>query len=612
MDAGGRFGDKTLNRFNGGLFRPDPVLDGLRLPNKVFCEKLQAESVAFLNAQKETLLYLAATYNFGIHASGQKSITLYTLGRIFEQSITELEKLKAEADQRVSLTVISKRKLDGVYYTPEWVVAQVVQETIGTRLAELRNEAGWDDSEPIPEPKDKKARLALHHTLLAYLERLGTWRVVDPACGSGAFLIHALEYLLAERQRAKAVLNEIGVLTETERDAENDIRFILAQNIYGVDINPASIEIARLALWLHTTRADRPLCDLDQNIVEGNALVGTDFYGNKKGKDLWDAEQRDAINAFDWPKAFPTIFERGGFDCVIGNPPYVKLQNLRKVSPTVASGNYDLFLPFVERGLMLLREQGRLGYIAPSLWLKNAYGKGLRKLIQQGKYLERWIDFRDFQVFDEAITYTALQFYNKSACEKISFAFASDGQVGGIDWSTPDGTASYATLPTEDVWIFAPQDEKALLDKLAKKCRKLGDSDVAQIVVGVQTSADKIYHLKRLGENRYQTQVETEVAIEDSIMRPHVSGEEAKRYLHPETETWLLLPYALDNENTPCLITKREFLKNIQTHGAIFVITRSFCVDERMAKWIKTMAGGVTSIPKISTNNIYPNSSSHA
>ncbi|NDG03106.1 MAG: hypothetical protein EB119_07915, partial [Synechococcaceae bacterium WBB_34_004] len=86
MNSGGIFADETLNKFNGGLFRPDPELDSLSLPNKVFCEKMQAENQEKLNSHKNTLLYLTATYNFGIKASGQKSITLYTLGRIFEQS----------------------------------------------------------------------------------------------------------------------------------------------------------------------------------------------------------------------------------------------------------------------------------------------------------------------------------------------------------------------------------------------------------------------------------------------------------------------------------------------------------------------------------------------
>ena len=133
MDAGKKFRSRPINRFNGGLFATDAELDTLTIPNEAFCVKLQGENDASLKAHPLTLLYFAGTYNFGAAGKAGQAITLYTLGRIFEQSITELEALEAEKEGRESLTKVSKRKRDGVYYTPEWVVERVVAETLGPR-----------------------------------------------------------------------------------------------------------------------------------------------------------------------------------------------------------------------------------------------------------------------------------------------------------------------------------------------------------------------------------------------------------------------------------------------------------------------------------------------
>ena len=340
--------------------------------------------------------------------AGERAVTLYTLGRIFEQSITELEVLEAEAEGRPSLTKETKRKRDGVYYTPEWVVQHVVEETVGARLQEIRDELGWsiaiegDDAlarEQRERSPSDQSRVFQRHVaaVQAYRERLARFTVLDPACGLGAFLIHTLEYLLRERQRVSAELSRVTWQGESlfEFNREAEIREILSRNIYGVDINPSSVEITRLALWLHTAKPDQALCDLDNNIRDGNSLIGPNFYETNAQFQLWAEEKREQVNAFDWPAAFPRIFnpdspDGPGFDCIVGNPPYVKLQNFRKVyaemadylrtgrkpngSPVYEStqtGLFDLFLPFIERAITLLNDRGHMGYIAPSLWRFN-------------------------------------------------------------------------------------------------------------------------------------------------------------------------------------------------------------------------------------------------
>jgi hypothetical protein len=416
---GKKFHSRPINRFNGGLFAADPELDALRIPNEAFCTKLQGETDHTLKPHPLTLLYFAGAYNFGAAGRDGQAITLYTLGRIFEQSITELEALGAQADERQSLTIISKRKRDGVYYTPEWVVERVVAETLGPRLDEIRVEVGWSfelegDEEAISaqaalSPSRRSAAFTRHaEAVRRFRDRLDTFTVLDPACGSGAFLIYTLEYLLRERrrvQREQALVTGGKGVELFEFKPDEEIREILSRNIFGVDINAASVEIARLALWLHTAQSDQPLSNLDTNIVEGNSLVGSEVFDFRKDLLTATAAKKETINAFDYEKRFPGVFDTKqpggpGFDCVVSNPPYVKLRNFKKVYPETAdflrnaignggqrllkscqTGNFDLYLPFIERGIELLNAQGRLGYIAPSLWRYNEYGEGLRGLL---------------------------------------------------------------------------------------------------------------------------------------------------------------------------------------------------------------------------------------
>lgn len=603
MDKGDVFLGKRINRFNGGLFEADAELDGLIIPNHVFCEKLQGENEETIKKHPRTLLYMSAMYNFGTSRTGEQAVTLYTLGRIFEQSITELEVLEAEADGRVSLTKETKRKRDGVYYTPEWVVQHIVEETIGTRLQEIRDELGWSieiegDNDYVRKQKElapsaRAQKFNAHvEAVKKYRERLNSFKVCDPACGSGAFLIHVLEYLLKERLKVSQEYARVTRQGESlfEANTEQEIREILSRNIYGVDINPSSIEITKLALWLHTAKPDQALCDLDENIRDGNSLIGPEF-GNFKQLSMLDVNKQEEINVFDWQAAFPKVFDENnpdgaGFDCIVGNPPYVKLQNFRKKYAEVADflrdgrnsdgtpvyrstqkGNFDLFLPFIEKAIHLLNDRGRMGYIAPSLWRYNEYGEGLRQFLHDGKYLDRWIDFGSYQVFEEAITYTALQFYSKTPKKDVRFVFAHDGAVANTpDWDDPNWQVSYKELSKSDPWEFASGTERKLIQRLQKNCMRLDDPAVtASIFQGIKTSADYIYNFERVGSNTYlHTPKEGnpyEVKLEDSVMKPLVSGPEASRYTHPDTTTYILFPYKVEDDKG-VLISQDEFEKN--------------------------------------------------
>lgn len=570
MNEGGELGEATIHNFNGGLFADDPAIDALDLPNRLFVRFGQARNDATLAEHKDTLLYLAATYNFASEGDAKNSIGLYTLGHIFEQSIVELEKLEADAEGRTSLTDVTKRKRDGVYYTPEWVVTRIIEETIDPLFARWKAEAGWPE---VGEPSAEAAG--------AYWDRLRRIKVIDPACGSGAFLILALRHLQREFEaaaeaalRAKAIAQRV--------DPKVITRQLLANNLYGVDINPASVEITQLSLWLHTAEAKEPLSSLSETIQCGNSLVDKRFYQKRRLDD--DPEERDRINTFEWEGRFAP----GTFDAVIGNPPYVKLQNFKKVNADMAdwlvsgssgeapyrstgTGNFDLYLPFIEKGLSLLNEGGRMGYIAPNLWPTLEYGAGLRSLVHAGRHLEKWLDFRSFQVFEEATVYTAIQIYSKAPVEEVQLAFAHDGDISRVDWSDRDNVLPYdAIARPQQPWLIAPAPVREMIERLGAEATRLDDPvNTKAIFQGIITSADHIFHLRRLGAGRYayttkrdgKKQAPVEVEIEDALMKPLVSGAEAKRFLEPQTDTHLLFPYEV-SEDGARLFTQEEMARD--------------------------------------------------
>ena len=190
MNSGGTLNLLTLPEINGGLFAPDPLIDGLSIPNHVFAKAGQGANEASLESDTKTLFYLCARYNYAARGDVKESLSLYMLGHIFEQSITELEYREGELEGRETLAKLSKRKRDGVYYTPEPVVNYLVEQTLGPWFADAKAACGY----PLPDEGAPTAAAAM-----AYVERLQAIRIVDPACGSGAFLISAFRRLLAER-----------------------------------------------------------------------------------------------------------------------------------------------------------------------------------------------------------------------------------------------------------------------------------------------------------------------------------------------------------------------------------------------------------------------------
>lgn len=335
------------DRYNSGLFHfrsergrleePDDLTPNLRMDDGVLAGIIRG------------LYYPESPYEFSV-------LPVDVLGQVYEQFLGSVIRLespeKAVVEQKPEV-----RKAGGVYYTPTYIVDYIVENTVGKLLEGKR-----------PGPRGGASRL----------------RIVDPACGSGSFLIGAYEYLL-EWHRDRYVAD--GPDKHQKRIYEgpggqwqltiDEKKRILVNNIHGVDIDPQAVEVTKLSLLLKVlegetdesiTRqlslfaAERALPDLDANIKCGNSLIGPDFYDEPQ-MSLLEEEEHYRINVFDWRASFPHVFDGDdpGFDAVIGNPPYIRIQSLKEFNPvevehyknayrTAAKGNYDIYVTFIEQG----------------------------------------------------------------------------------------------------------------------------------------------------------------------------------------------------------------------------------------------------------------------
>ena len=391
-------GNKELRipPYNGGLFLPTETINDLNLPDEV-CEGFKA----------------IGDYDF----ASEVSVTV--LGHIFEQSIADIERLQAaargeEGERQKTKAISGRRKRDGVVYTPDYIARFIVAETLGAHLEEmfayiLKQFAleGEDISDfSAIRWRRKSGELEAWQ---AYRERLRSLRIVDPACGSGVFLVMAFEYMKDELFRVNDKIAKLeGSRGYTEDLLEPDSE-ILANNLFGVDVNSESVEITKLSLWIKTARHGKELDSLSKNIRVGDSLIENANYAYLE-------------HGFDWATAFPEVMvEEGGFDLVIGNPPYVRMELLKALKPyletryEVVSDRADLYCYFYERGLRLLKPGGRLGYISSNKFFKTRSSKPLREYLLREATIESVVDFGDLQVFEGVTTYPAIVILRRSA-----------------------------------------------------------------------------------------------------------------------------------------------------------------------------------------------------
>jgi len=421
------------DRYNSGLFHfrrekdrkepPDELTQHLKIDDRVLKEIIK------------NLYYPDSPYEFSV-------LPADILGQVYEQFLGKVIRL-TEGHRAVVEDKPEVKKAGGVYYTPTYIVDYIVKNTVGKLVGGKT-------------PKQISGVGARHASPL---------RILDPACGSGSFLIGTYQLLLDyhrdwyvkdgpekwRKARSPVLYQAAGGdwrLTTAER------RRILLNNIFGVDIDPQAVEVTKLSLLLKVLEGEneqtilrqlkmfqeRALPDLGNNIKCGNSLIGPDFYDGKQ-MSLFDEEERYRVNVFDWEKEFPEIMKAGGFDAVIGNPPYVLLSVdifnesiMRYLSSyEVAQYKSDLFHLFIEMGIRQLRAGGYLGYITPNTWFTLQFGTKLREFVLRNSEIEEVVVF-NHHVFKNADVHTGLLFvrnmqvpnYHKIAIKHLPFDFNVD------------------------------------------------------------------------------------------------------------------------------------------------------------------------------------------
>lgn len=513
------------------------------------------------------------------------------LGQVYEQFLGKVITLGA----RHKATVEEKpevRKAGGVFYTPTWVVREIVQRTIG-RAFEGKTAGEMEE-----------------------------FRALDPACGSGSFLLGAFDQLLAWH-RDYYVSNQPKKWENAGRIVKigGNYRLTLTEKkrvlrmLYGVDIDRQAVEVTKLSLLLKLLEEengetlqgfgvmDRILPDLDDRIVCGNSLIGYDVIDDDYL--ALPSEDQQRINPFDWEGTFP-FMKNGGFDCVIGNPPYLRIQGLKEWAPfevewykqnlrSAAKGNYDLYVLFVERGLQLLNSTGKLGFILPHKFFNAQFGEPLRQIITKGKHLHEVVHFGAEQVFAAATTYTCLLLLGKKRNLKFHFTKVSSfSDLSNLVYalrsgkSHPDIRSRELTHIEEgEPWEFSADGSDLVLSALRRQSHTLADI-TRKIFVGLQTSADAIYAMK---VSEWETQyvecwsksLNRVIRIERGLVRPFLFGRDVHRYEPAVAEHCVIFPYDIINGKA-VLIAPQEMKKRFPLGWKYLVENQDFLAGREKGK----------------------------
>ncbi|MFQ5490591.1 MAG: Eco57I restriction-modification methylase domain-containing protein, partial [Phycisphaerae bacterium] len=575
-------------RYNSGLFHfepergrseaPDDLTPGLTLDDKVIKDILTR------------LYYPDCPYEFSV-------LPADILGQVYEQFLGQVivragRSVKIEPKPEV-------KKAGGVYYTPTYIVDYIVKHTVGKLL----------------EGKTPKQAAKL--------------RIVDPACGSGSFLLGAYQCLLdfhlewyrnndPEKHARKKTPPVYQKADDDWRLTASEKKRILLNNIHGVDIDTQAVEVTKLSLLLKVLEGEtaetvgqtlrlfheRALPDLANNIKCGNSLIGPDFYENQQ-LNLLDEEERYRINAFDWHAEFAEVFNRSnpGFDAVIGNPPYIRSQTLhptqrdyfRRVFRT-ATATFDIYVLFVEHALALTNSMGRVSYILPNKFFTTDYGQGLRRVLGEESLAEVIVDFEDGQIFVGSGTYTALLFLNRAHDGAINYASLGSAYRAagafGLEHALCSQSLDFKTLAVPrdgSRWSLAVGDVGAILPRLQDSFIPFVELGL-QVFQGLKTSADKLYMVSVQEHQADLVRVLNgfgqENWLEQSILQPVVKGEHVHRYaIDTSSGLHIIYPYSVDQDGRAKLIASDHLKKTFPKAWAYLNEHRETLGARDRGKW---------------------------
>ena len=503
--------DRANAKYNSGLFKPHGWLRSLTIDDAVLSSIING------------LYYPECPYEFSI-------LPVEILGNIYEQFLGKIIKFRNVKGGHTALIEEKPevKKAGGVYYTPQYIVRYIVENTLGVKIKGQSPNA------------------------------IAQLKVVDPACGSGSFLVEAyqqllnyhLDYYSSEKEQKQALKNSLiyesgqNVYKLTIEEKQR----ILLNNIYGVDIDGQAVEVTKLSLYLKLLENEgsetqgqlfkfsdmKLLPSLDSNIKCGNSLVGSDYY-NEKDVSLFDDEAMRKINTFDWDKEFPEVFAQGGFDCVIGNPPYVNISvfpelhtYLQITYPIIHTGYNDLMYYFMYRGIEFLKEDGLYGIITSNYFLGNEYAKKLRVFLSDK--ITKILNFKNAKIFS-ANVHTALVFAEKHTTNDIDiFTYSSDKAPDSV---IIENDYSYITMKRNtlgEVWILADSKEQHVIDKMKEGSLYLGD--IMLIEQGSKSGKNDIFTVP--------LSVAEESTFEKDLIRKNIKNGDIHRYRLENRKTVLI------------------------------------------------------------------------
>jgi type I restriction-modification system DNA methylase subunit len=529
--------DPPIPGYNGGLFKHDPILDAqLNIPDPL-CKQLKE----------------LTRFDF------DSEVSVDILGRIFEQSITDLEELKADVAKQEFDKKQGKRKKLGVFYTPAYITQYIVEVAIGgylqKREAELREKFKLEEFADTAEHQKKEIEFWESYRD----EVLVKTRVIDPACGSGAFLIAAFDYFASQYQRVNDNLRFLK--HQTTENIELD-KTILKNNLFGVDLSPESVEITKLSLWLKTATQGKTLTYLDDNIKIGNSIVA-------------DSQFTDL--PFSWESEFSQVFTEGGFDVVIGNPPYIRQELLSPFKPYLQEsyqtydGVADIYIYFYEKGLNLLKPEGILSYIVTNKWLRSGYGEPLRRFFSQESVFEQIIDFGHAPIFEDADTFPCI-----IAAKKSEVSNTENGKKSVLVCSIPreelkninlsqyvQNPENSYTIPwsrfTANAWSLEPPAVDDLMRKIQRIGVPLKEFAGVKPLYGIKTGFNEAFLIDETTKNKL---VQADPKSSE-IIKPLLRGQDIKRWIPEWDKLWIIFGHKdIDIEQYPIIKQHLEIYRN--------------------------------------------------
>ncbi len=561
---------RGIPRLNGGLFAEDPELEALEIPDAA-CERLRA----------------LVDFDFA------DDVSVEVLGHIFEQSINDLESMRALARGGPTDSV-GGRKKHGVFYTPSYVTRYLTDQTLQpffeasyqsavasvrvpldpakktsdmvgiegleaelaatrTRVTAKAGNQQFDLEKALQASKPYNAWLtrvteARKEIWVAYQRRLRDLRVLDPACGSGAFLAAAFDRLAAEYHRTNREIEALG----GNRSLFDVDTTVLQHNLFGVDLNPESVQVTKLSLWLKTATRDRPLTWLDGNIQCGDSLVDDPRYAErafdwKEGRraGAWLDDDEDVAEAIDarWKE---------GFDVVLGNPPYVRQEWFTAIKPALKStfdvfdGTADLFVYFFERGLQVLKPGGRLAFIVSNKWMKGGYAARLRAMLASRTVVEEVLDFGHAPIFPDADAFPSIVVVRKLGADEapsieypVRVAQLPRKDLGHT--SLPEFVQRHQTVIRQgrfgaEPWSLESPAVQALMDRMTSEGVPLREFAGCGPMYGIKTGFNDAFMV--------DTATRDALVREDprsaEIIRPYLRGQDIDRWASDWNETWLI------------------------------------------------------------------------